>query len=142
MARLIVLFLTLIILKGAVAQDTKIDSLLKKLSGTHSHNSRVDLLNDLACAQYDYDLLKGLDFATQSYHLALKAQYPKGLAMALSLRGYYYYQSGDYRKARGLFQESAAVQGQPYEIQGYNFVLTGNLLRARAEYDSATFFYN
>lgn len=141
MVRLILVFLTLIIFQDVAAQRPKVDSLLEKLSGTHSKSGRVDILNELASSEYDYDLQRGFEYATQAYELSSSSQYPKGLALATTLRAYYYFQSGDYKRAKRLFYDGAAVEEQPDEIKGYNYILTGNLFRTQASYDSAKFFY-
>src|SRR5690606_17081557 len=44
-------------------------------------------------------------------------------------------------QARQLFQRSAAVSAAPDKFLGYNYVLTGNLYRSLASYDTAERFY-
>jgi signal transduction histidine kinase/tetratricopeptide (TPR) repeat protein len=87
------------------------------------------------------DLRRGFDYATRAVSLAEKSKYSKGLALALTLKGYYFFVTGEYREACKLYNEATRVPKIPRDVLGYNYVMTANVLRALASYDSARTYY-
>lgn len=142
MQRLLFLILVLMLSHQISGQETRLDSLVSRLSTEHVPNERVDLLNELAASHYNYDLARGLDYANQALALASTSRYSRGHSLALTLKGYYYFLSGDYKSAAKFYNGATAIQGQPSDVRAYNIVLQGDLLTARGSYDSAQLSYS
>lgn len=136
-----VLLLILIIQTKGLGQQNSVDSLLLVLSKTTSDKARVDVLNQLSFLYYDYDLNKGLQYASEAYVIAASKKYEQGMRYAQTLKGYYYHDIGDYKTALNLYRDAAAIFKTEDDLMGYNYILTGNLYRARARYDSAELYY-
>ena len=137
MPRLAIAFLMSFLLAlPLMGQRKTIDSLSRVLPSVQG-TKRVDVLNDLSSAHYDYDSERGLEFARQARSLASELNYAPGLRQAITYEGFYYFSKGDFTRALELYRESAGVKGDPDEFQGYNLVMIGNVFRALAEYDSA-----
>jgi signal transduction histidine kinase len=137
MQRLFFLIFVLLVTRQVSGQEARLDSLTKKLSSTHASTVRIDLLNELALLQFDYDPSRSLDYVSQALTLAQNSGYARGHALALTLKGYYYYLAGEHTSALRLFRHSATVRDQPGDVRGYNLVLWGDLLTVKASYDSA-----
>lgn len=123
------------------AQGTRIDSLLNLFEETESQEQKVDLLNQISSDYYDYFPDLGFDYASRASTLASKIKYQKGLSLALSLKGFYFFQSGDYKSALEYYRNGASAVTEKTSVLGYNYVLTGNLYRTIANYDSAHAYY-
>jgi signal transduction histidine kinase len=139
---LTVLFCLLGFPRVLFSQEEKIDSLLNILEKSRSPSERVDLLNEISSAYYDYDATKGLEYATEALEAARIAKYGAGTRTALTLTGYYHYDIGEYRKALAFYAQSNEVPIPEDERLGYNFVMIGNVYRSIASYDSADLYYN
>lgn len=144
MVRLLVVFLIILFCQTlpVSGQTPYADSLLRVLERTRQFTERVDLLNEIASAYYDYDVANGYDYASRAYDLARANQYLRGMRQSLTLKGYYYYERGEYPKALNLYRRSAELDMPEDDLLGYNYVLAGNAYRALAQYDSSYFAYN
>jgi signal transduction histidine kinase len=123
------------------SQEEKIDSLLTLLSTTKSAHQKSDLLNEVSTAYFDYDVVKGLEYAEKALRLSESSKYGPGIRTALTLKGYYFFDTGDYKKALELYHKSRAIAIPPDERLGYNDVMLANVFRSTATYDSAEFYY-
>lgn len=123
-------------------QGSQTDSLRKALETTSAPEEMVDILNQLAYNAYDYDAQTAFEYASRALEIAGNFKYPKGKRFASSLTGYYYFDKGDYKRALTYYDEAAQVKIPPDVYSAYNAILTGNLYRVRASYDSAELFYN
>src|SRR5690349_11809155 len=84
-----------------MAQRRTIDSLSRVLPSIQG-TTRVDVLNDLSSAHYDYDSERGLEFAQQARKLASELDYAPGLRQAITYEGFYYFSKGDFTRALEL----------------------------------------
>ncbi len=141
MTRLLAAFILCISFLAASAQQRQIDSLSARLENTSNTKDRIDLLNDLAHAYYDYDSERGFEYASQAYDLATEARDNARRRRSLTLKGYYYYAKGNFSKALETYRESAAIEYARDDQAGYNNVLMGNTFRSMALYDSAEIYY-
>jgi signal transduction histidine kinase len=122
-------------------QESQVDSLLTLVSKAPSVEARADLFNEVATAYYDYDVARGLEYAEKALQLSESVQYGPGIRTALTLKGYYFFDTGDFRKALELYQQSRGIGIPDDERLGYNYVMTGNVYRSIASYDSAEYYY-
>lgn len=123
-------------------QQRSIDSLTNALTASGDNQRRVDILNELAFSFYDQNSEKGFEFASQAYDLANEIKYLKGVRRALTLKGFYFYVTGNYSRALQFYRNAAAQDQAEDELSGYNLVLTANAFRALSQYDSAKYFYD
>lgn len=142
MLRLILACLLSGSLSGFVfAQGTRTDLLVSELDKTEDPKKKVDALNELAQHVFNNDPSRAYDFADQAFVLAEKNKYGAGARRALTLRGHYFFVRGDRDQALQLYQRGVAVSAPSDKFLGYNYVLTGNLYRSLASYDTAEQFY-
>jgi signal transduction histidine kinase len=123
-------------------QQAKIDSLAGLLDNSLPARERAEVLLELSSAWYDYDLAKGFDYANQALDVSRKAKYGEGIRSALSLKGFYYFDIGEFKKALEFYTEASAVSIPADDRLGYTYVLTGNVYSAMASWDSADIYYN
>ncbi|HEY0740198.1 MAG TPA: tetratricopeptide repeat protein [Chryseosolibacter sp.] len=126
----------------AEGQQRQIDSLTSALKNSPSGLERIDVLNNLAHAYYDYDSERGFEYASQAYDLALETNDNPRMRRSLTLKGYYYYVKGRYSQALQIYHESATIAKTQDDLYGYNQVLTGNTFRSLGQYDSADKYYD
>lgn len=138
---LTVLFFLCVEMQFSVAQEAQADSLLQLLKNAGSEKEKVDVLAELSSAHYDYDAVKGLEYAEQALKLAESIDYGRGMRAALTLKGFYFFDTGDYRRALDFYAQSERIPIPPDDRLGYNFVLMGNVYRSLASYDSSEFYY-
>lgn len=124
-----------------LSQEARIDSLLNLLNKTKSAQERVDVLNEISTSYYDYDVVKGLEYAEKALEISEGLKYNAGLRTALTLKGFYFFDTGDFDKALEYYHRSRRVKLPEDERQGYNYAMIANVHRAIASYDSATFYY-
>jgi signal transduction histidine kinase/uncharacterized protein HemY len=117
------------------------DSLTHVLPSTSDRQKKVDLLNEIASAYFDYNNEEALTYSLQANALAQEIGYSTGLRQALTLQGYYYFAKGDYRKALEYFRQSRTKQGSEDDLAGYTLVMVGNVYRALSQYDSSELYY-
>jgi signal transduction histidine kinase len=142
MLRLVVVIGVLLFSFGnAEGQQRQIDSLTRALDQAPTGTHRIDILISLAHSFYDYDSERGFEFASQAYQLSLEANDNVRLRRSLTLKGYYYYIKGNFKKAFELYHESALVDKVRDEVFGYNLVMIGNMFRSLAQTDSAQRYY-
>lgn len=123
------------------AQNTRIDDIEARISAAASPRERADMLIDLSYKSYDYDAAKGFAYANRAQAEAEKAAYPEGLRSALTLKGFYYHDIGEYKRAISYYRSATKVPIPPDERLGYAFALMANTYRTQAVYDSAEFYY-
>lgn len=125
------------------AQIPLIDTLVNQLDTAQTLNDKADILHRLASEIWDYDFERGLAFANESYQIAKRANYRKGMAVALADIALYHYFKGDYNNAVRYFHraiETSAGDRENYVASIY--VRLGNLHREQGEFDSCNFYYN
>lgn len=124
-----------------LSQEARIDSLLNVLDKSKSAQQRVDVLNEISTSYYDYDVVKGLEYAEEALKISEGLKYNAGLRTALTLKGFYFFDTGDFAKALEYYHRSRSHAPREDEAQGYNYVMIGNVYRSIANYDSATIYY-
>jgi signal transduction histidine kinase len=139
------LFTVLLLLTGTplilFSQQARIDSLTELLEKPRTAQERIDLLNEISTSYYDYDVVKGLEYAEKAVDAAASANYQQGLRTALTLKGYYFFDTGDFDRARELYHQARSLSIPDDVGQGYNYVMLGNVFRSIASYDSAEYYY-
>jgi signal transduction histidine kinase len=141
MIRLLVLALCFSEAFQVFGQQRVIDSLAGVLESTPDKQKRVDILNEITFAYFDYNNEAGFDYASQAYDLALEINYEKGLRQALTYKGFYHSTKGSYPNALEYFWQSRSRAPEKDDLQGYTLVMIGNVHRAMARYDSAAHYY-
>ena len=125
----------------SLSQEAHADTLARQIENVSDPVRRIDLLNQLAYDLFDKDAVAAYRYANQASMLAKENKYLKGERMALTLKGFYFFIKGEFRNALSLYRQGAGVPGLPDGDLGYNYLLTGNLYRSIASYDSALYFY-
>lgn len=125
----------------AWGQQVLVDSLVRVLNATDNNAARVDLLCELSSVSYNYDIELGQSYAQQAYAKAKRLNYKKGMRHALILQGFYHQDIGENTIALKHYHEASALSDSPDDLQAYGYVMTGNLYRIIARYDSAELFY-
>lgn len=122
----------------ALGQRHLRDSLLSRLTMEKKQPVRVDILNELAFAYYDYDDSLANVYAGESLALAEKIGYSRGAKYANVLLGIGHFAKGDFRNAIGQFNRAIAIEADSSESYDlYALCLTGECLTVIARYDSA-----
>jgi tetratricopeptide (TPR) repeat protein len=90
---------------GALAQDSKLDSLLKALP--HSRDTmKVNVLNQISKRYWYADPPKARQYAGEALKLSRTIRFGKGEALAYNNMGIGYYLQNDYSNALKYFTES------------------------------------
>lgn len=118
-----------------------IDSLKQLLYEVNDNQQRVDVLNDLSAGVYDTDVNEGFKYASEAYEHSKIIKYEPGQKRALILMGFRFTVSGEFQKALDHYRQAATINSSEDDLVGYSYVMTGNVYRALANYDSARFFY-
>ncbi|MEJ7647325.1 MAG: tetratricopeptide repeat-containing sensor histidine kinase [Chryseolinea sp.] len=137
-------FLLLILFAGnlpSLAQEN-IDSLKQLLAAERDGPRRVDVLNELAFELYDSDLNAGYKYAVEAYASSKALNYVSGQKRALIIMGLRYAIIGEFRNALKNYKKAYNLDPEEDEITAYAFIVTGNVFRSLAKFDSARFFYN
>jgi signal transduction histidine kinase/tetratricopeptide (TPR) repeat protein len=141
------LFVVLALLGGGLqgsflgAQHAISDSLLLEFRKTKDPRQQVDLLNQLSFSLFHHDLTQAYEYADQAVKIAKDNGYLKGNRLAETLRGYYFFEKGDFRHALEVLRSGARIPVESDEYLGYNYIVTGNVFRSIAGYDSAEIYY-
>lgn len=122
-------------------QQKRIDSLTSVLETVVDPIQKIEVLNGLSSAYFDYDARKGFEYASQAYDLSRDQKYSGGIRRSLTLKGFYFFITGDFPKALSLYAESSSIPIPKDELFGYNLVMTGNVYATMAAYDSAEIYY-
>lgn len=136
-----IIFVLLIGLVQAARAQDPVDSLRRLLYETNDNQLRVDILNELAAAVYDTDVDEGFKYASEAYEHSKLIKYQPGEKLSLLLVGYRYTVSGEFQKALQHYRQAAGINSAEDDLVGYSFILTGNVYRTIASYDSARFFF-
>lgn len=126
---------------GAWGQQVLVDSLVQVLNATDNNAAKVDLLCELSSVSYNYDIELGQSYAQQAYAKAKRLNYQKGMRYALILQGFYHQDVGENATALRYYHQASALSDSPDDLQAYGYIMTGNLYRVIAQYDSAELFY-
>jgi signal transduction histidine kinase len=128
---------------STAAQIPLIDTLSFQLDTAKTLNDKADILHQLASEVWDYDFERGLGYANESYQIAKRANYRKGMAVALADIALYHYFKGDYNNAVRYFHRAiSTTAGDRENYVASIYIRLGNLHREQAHFDSATFYYN
>lgn len=125
----------------ALAKDARTDTLARHLQKTTDPNRKVDQLNHLAYTLFDQDPEEAYRYVDQALRMARENHYVRGERLALTLAGYYFFITGEFPVALSHYRRAAELPALSDGDLGYNYLLTGNLYRSMASYDSAEFFY-
>ncbi len=126
----------------SLSQKAQTDTLALKFDEIPDPVRKVDELNQLAYELFDHDPVTAYRYADQAFMIADQHGYLKGKRLALTLKGFYFFVKGEFKNALAHYRQGANVPALPDGNLGYNFILTGNLYRSIAAYDSAQHFYN
>ncbi|AYB32815.1 tetratricopeptide repeat protein [Chryseolinea soli] len=118
-----------------------LDSLKRALKDAKNDSDRADVLNSLSAYIYDTDVNEGFRYASQANHLARNAHYDNGQKRALTLMGYKFTVSGQFQTALRFYKQAQNVNEEEDSQLAYSFVMTGNVYRSIAQYDSALLLY-
>jgi PAS domain S-box-containing protein len=88
------------------SQQGKIDSLKKIIASNVSVNLRIDAWNELAYSSLSTDSASTADYIANAFSLEEKADYPKGKARTLVLRGHLNLYSGNHDKAISFYLDA------------------------------------
>ncbi len=139
---------TLIIIWCLVAldvlgQSAQIDSLRALIDNASDPKSKVDLLNQLSFALFDFDVEKAGATTAEALKLSQELRDKKGEGWALCYRGVYYLFSGELFEARKNFNSAheIGVELRDLDLQIYAQLQLGNVYRDKGEFDSAFLYY-
>jgi len=123
------------------AQNT-MDSLYRLANAATVDSVKADLLHQLASESWDYNFNQGLDWARQSYEVALKARYVKGISLALTDIGLYHYFKGEYDESMNYYNQASIMgEGRPGSYLATVYLRQGNVYREQSRFDSARLLY-
>jgi signal transduction histidine kinase len=137
-------FLLLLILfvgSGRLAALDEIDS-LKQILTILKGEKRVDALNALSFILYDSDVNSGHRYAAEAYNDARLLKYAKGQKLALILMGYRYTVRGEFRESLSHYKRAYSLDASKDDETAYAYIMTGNVYRSLAAYDSASYYYD
>jgi tetratricopeptide (TPR) repeat protein len=118
-----------------------LDSLKRLLFEVNDIRQRTDILNELSSYVYDTDVNEGFKYSSEAFEQAKASKYLDGQMRALILMGYRFTVSGEFQKAIDHYRRAAKVNPERQDLLGYSYVMTGNIYRSIAKYDSARIFY-
>jgi signal transduction histidine kinase len=118
-----------------------VDSLKQVLFNISDIRQRVDVLNDLASEVYDTDVNEGYKYSSEAFDQAKAIKYSEGQMRALILMGYRFTVSGEFQKSLDLYERAAKTDPDVTDLLGYSYIMTANIYRSIAKYDSARIFY-
>ncbi|HEX6891137.1 MAG TPA: tetratricopeptide repeat-containing sensor histidine kinase [Chryseolinea sp.] len=121
--------------------QSRIDSLKQILFDISDVRQRVDVLNDLSSEVYDTDVNEGYKYSSEAFEQAKAIKYSEGQMNALILMGYRFTVSGEFQKSLDLYERAANTDPERTDLLGYSYVMTANIYRSIAKYDSARIFY-
>jgi signal transduction histidine kinase len=128
-----------------IAQPIKtIDSLRIRLKQEATGESRIDIINQIASAYFDFDDSLGLHYANRGLTESLKINYLKGIKYSYLLVGVGHYSVGDHKQAVRYLKKSIHTELKEPDRDGLNVYamsLIGNIYRTIAKYDSAKYYY-
>jgi signal transduction histidine kinase len=143
MQRLCTVFICYLIFTiSAAGRGIEVDSLLRILNKTQNASERADILNQLSSISFHTNIKDGLLYANKAYSEANRAGYQRGMRHALILRGFYFHDTGQYKEGFRLYREAAALNMPEDDLLAYDYLITGNLYRQLARYDSSMLYYN
>ena len=123
------------------AQDKKaLDSLYRAFHAETRLQKKADLLYDIACENMNAANPDELGrYADSIELLAQKADYRRGLARSLDIRGQLYYQKSDFGQALPFFRQQLSVFSQAKDSAGIGSALTniGNCFNEMGLHDSS-----
>ncbi|MFZ6009699.1 MAG: tetratricopeptide repeat protein [Bacteroidota bacterium] len=125
----------------AGAQANPFDSLKHILKAAPSDEARVDILISFADDLYDSEQDTAFYFTKQAHELATAIKYKKGIKHALIFLGYRFGILGEFQKSLHYHRQAERVAPGEADLQGYNYVMMGNIYRDLGHYDSSEFFY-
>lgn len=118
--------------------SVKKDSLKKLLTGKISETQRIDVLNQLAYLNYDFDDSLGYQYARQAVRECQAIDYLSGLQYAYTMLGIGHFSFAEYPQALDAFNKAEQLNAYgSLEHSVYNLILKGNILGDLGEIDSA-----
>ncbi|HEY3405186.1 MAG TPA: ATP-binding protein [Ohtaekwangia sp.] len=127
----------------AFAQSKILDSLENLLHKTEDKKIQADILHTMASESWDYDFEKGYGFANRSYEIADETNYIKGMAVAASDMGLYYYFIGDRVRCLEFYSRAKLLSAaDPGPYQATILIRLGTFHREGGNFDSASYYYN
>lgn len=119
-------------------ESVRKDSLKKLLSENISDTQRIDVLNQLAFLNYDFDDSLGYQYARQAVKECEAIEYPSGLQYAYTMLGIGHFSFGEYPQSLDAFSKAERLNPHgSLEHSVYNLILKGNILGDLGEFDSA-----
>jgi signal transduction histidine kinase len=133
----VLIFLSL----NVIAQESKTDSLEKKLPSVTDKN-RVDILNQLTYEFISVNNQKVIRYGDEAIQLARKINYLKGEGVAFTYRGVYQYQSGQFKDGGQSLHTGLRLARQAGDKvgEGYTLLQLGNMGLEEVNMDSAYFY--
>jgi len=125
---------------NAVAQNHKIDSLLKVLQSEKEDSNKVNTLNELSKRVFRVGTYTTSDsFAVKALTLAQKINYKKGIARAYLNRGNAFQGSGDYPLSKSNYLKSVDICKEINDKAGLasDYGNLGNVCEGEGDYKSA-----
>lgn len=122
--------------------QSRVDSLKQQLFEVNDVRTRVDVLNELASEVYDTDVNEGFKYSSEAFEQGKTVKYAEGQMRALILMGYRFTVSGEFQKAIDHYRRAGEVNPDLTDLLGYSYVMTGNIYRSVAKYDSARIYYS
>ncbi len=141
--RLPLLILFILVAFKIYGQSPQIDSLQQRLEKEPDPKRKVELLNKLSFAFFDFDIEKANSTTLKSLRLAKEIGDKEGEGWALAYRGLYFFLSGNLMESLTHFEQSLSIANKVdnKDLQMYSLTQFGNVFRDKGSFDSALFFY-
>ncbi|RAV99609.1 tetratricopeptide repeat protein [Pseudochryseolinea flava] len=134
--------ITIFIAAPSRAQQSVIDSLQRVLEDSDDLKVKADVLHRMASEIWDYDFEDGLTYSRESYQIAKRASYKKGMAIAQADVALYHYFKGDYPNALKFLYEALDIsRGERDTYVASIQIRLANLHREQSHFDSAEYYY-
>src|SRR5689334_6739471 len=128
---------------GSIAQTKEIDQLSLAIQKSKDDKEKSDLTSQLADKLFAHDFVKSLAHSEEALRLAVKSNYKRGQAQALTTIGTYHYYNGDYVQSAKFYHDALTViKGEESEdFPARTLFRLGILYRQQAYFDSATYYF-
>lgn len=129
---------------GSIAQTKEIEQLSLAIQKSTDDKEKSDLISQLADKLFAHDFVKSLPQSEEALRLAVKSNYKRGQAQALTTIGTYHYYNGDYVQSAKFYHDALhVIKGEESEdFPAKTLFRLGILYRQQAYFDSATYYFD
>jgi signal transduction histidine kinase/Tfp pilus assembly protein PilF len=126
------------------AQTARLDGLVRAFTQATDGRDKCDILHQLTAETWDYNFERALEYAKDAHNFARRISYGRGITLALTDIGTYYYFTGNYKLAMSYYRRALSASPDnltqpPYLAETYTRI--ANLHRIYANFDSCEVYF-